>query len=365
MLNEAMAVLFRPWRIERPTLTAEDRLLLVNITPHPDLGRLAPARRVAVQPWRQAADALASDVDEVVTEVPAEGRFSHGFVLPERQREAGLAAIARTILAVRDGGTVVVASAVREGGGRYADAVAALGVPVEVDIKARCRIVRLTVGPDLDRKTLRAWAALDAPCDVLGGTYRSRPGLFSWDRADLGSVILADVLPKDLGGRVADAGAGWGWLAREILDRCPAVQHLDLLEADSRALTLARQNLAGRPVHGHWVDATAAWPVSGLDAVVSNPPFHEGGRADPAIGQAFAARAWQALRPGGRLVIVANRHLPYEGILKELYVDLVSLADREGFKVIQVSKPVVPLPMPGKPPEAAKPERVKRGRNDR
>lgn len=58
-------------------------------------------------------------------------------------------------------------------------------------------------------------------------------------------------------------------------------------------------------------------------------------RADrPDIGQRFIAVAAQALRPGGQLLLVANRHLPYEQVLNESFGQVRVAAERDGFKLI-------------------------------
>ena len=44
--------------------------------------------------------------------------------------------------------------------------------------------------------------------------------------------------------------------------------------------------------------------------------------------------AAQALRPGGQLFMVANRHLPYEQILNDSFGQVRVAAERDGFKVI-------------------------------
>ncbi len=130
--------------------------------------------------------------------------------------------------------------------------------------------------------------------------------------------------PTTCSGRVADFGAGWGYLALHVLARSPKVTSLDLFEADSRALALAKVNLAEAPgserkipTHFHWQDV-AAGVGERFDAIVCNPPFHALGRGDrPDIGRAFIDAAAQALNPGGRLWLVANRHLPYEQALAD------------------------------------------------
>ena len=86
----------------------------------------------------------------------------------------------------------------------------------------------------------------------------------------------------------------------------------------------------------HWHDVTRGLPQR-YDAIVSNPPFHQG-RADlPELGRAFIASAADALRPDGRLLLVANRHLPYEAILDRRFREVRTLVAQEGFKVIEAT----------------------------
>src|SRR5690606_12017057 len=64
------------------------------------------------------------------------------------------------------------------------------------------------------------------------GRFRTAPGMFSFNRVDAGSRLLASHLPADLSGRVADFGAGWGFLSVELTERCLGISHIDLYEAD-------------------------------------------------------------------------------------------------------------------------------------
>ena len=189
------------------------------------------------------------------------------------------------------------------------------------------------------------WRQLDAPrrvaaTDVPGGGFQSRPGVFAWDRVDAASAMLAAALPTDLQGRVADFGAGWGYLSMQALARCPRIASLDLYEADARALALARRNLAGAavPAAFHWHDVEAG-VAERFDAIVCNPPFHALGRGErPDIGRAFIAAAAAALKPGGRLWLVANRHLPYEDALGAGFAQVRIVAQAGGFKIVEAEK---------------------------
>ena len=53
----------------------------------------------------------------------------------------------------------------------------------------------------------------------IEGGFTTVPGVFSADAPDRGSVLLAAALPAKLPARVADLGAGWGYLSRAILAR--------------------------------------------------------------------------------------------------------------------------------------------------
>jgi len=148
--------------------------------------------------------------------------------------------------------------------------------------------------------------------DAEGRPFRTLPGLFSADGIDPASALLAQMIPAGLKGVVADLGAGWGYLSAQILTRAPGLAELHLVEADARALDCARQNVTDPRARFHWADATQPLPGLALDAVIMNPPFHTGREARPQLGAAFIRAAAAMLKPSGQLLLVANRHLPYE-----------------------------------------------------
>ncbi|MEN9855757.1 MAG: hypothetical protein RLZZ157_883 [Pseudomonadota bacterium] len=160
----------------------------------------------------------------------------------------------------------------------------------------------------------------------------SQPGVFAWDRVDGGSALLrAHVLA--LQGRGADFGCGSGLLSQSIL-QSPRVTALTGIDLDRRATEAARRNVSDARFSAIWGDVRTA-QLRDLDFVVTNPPFHLGGQEDQALGRAFIAAAAKALRKGGRLWLVANRHLPYEATLDELFQSHATRAQADGFKVFE------------------------------
>ncbi len=102
-------------------------------------------------------------------------------------------------------------------------------------------------------------------------------------------------LPPTLSGGAADLGCGFGYLSVELLQRCPESLRWMCMEADRRALDLARQNLASfahrAAVKFEWHDVMAGLPRR-YNVIVCNPPFHaQGAGSRPDIGRAFIAVA--------------------------------------------------------------------------
>lgn len=338
--DAALAALFVPFDSGDLHLPADGRVLFLRARSGVRLREMAHAGWLCQQSFMPFADELARNGLHV-GEPGDDERFALVLLLPPRQRDEARAVFARALTHLAPGGTLVACMANAEGAkSGEADLVQLVG-SVQHLSKHKCRVFWATPDPpQVDADLHQAWLALDAPRAIDDG-YLSRPGLFAWDRIDRASALLAEHLPADLHGRVADLGAGWGYLGTQVIARCPQVVALDAYEAEARALEPARSNLAraaqasGRDVQlaVHWHDVTRGLPQR-YDAIVSNPPFHQG-RADlPQLGRAFIASAADALTPQGRLFIVANRHLPYEALLQARFAQVQVLALRDGYKVI-------------------------------
>ena len=241
-------------------------------------------------------------------------------------------ALAQALCALEIGGELIAVAPKDKGGARLAKELAAFGCVVEETSKSHHRIcvVRRPVAPSGLEEAL----AEGAPRLVEEIGLWSQPGVFSWDRIDPGSLMLATRLP-DLKGHGADLGCGIGFLALRAL-QSPGVTRLDLVDIDRRAIEAARRNVTDPRAHLHWADATGGdAQLSGLDFVVMNPPFHAGGTEDKALGQAFIRAAARMLRRGGTCWLVANRHLPYEADLAAAFKSVRLDHDASGFKIYE------------------------------
>ena len=178
---------------------------------------------------------------------------------------------------------------------------------------------------------------------TVEGRFTALPGMFSHDRVDDGSELLASRLPTDFDGNAADFGAGWGYLSVMLAEKSPRTARIDLFEADWNALEFAKTNLLENnprlTARFFWQDLANEPPKEKYDLIIMNPPFHAAGQAaEPALGQAFIKAAAGALRSGGKLLMVANRGMPYEPVLAAEFRTSTEVCRNARFKILSAQK---------------------------
>lgn len=241
--------------------------------------------------------------------------------------------LAHALRVLTPGGRLTAFAPKDRGGLRLKKELQALGCEVGESARRHNRIcVSLRPG---SITALEDAIAAGAPRQIAENGLWTQPGVFSWDRLDAGTNALLQVLPP-FSGVGADFGSGIGLLALNVL-ASPKVTKLTLVELDHRAVEVSRRNVTDPRAEIVWADARQTG-LKDLDFIVSNPPFHEGGGEDKALGQAFIRAAAEALRKGGALWIVANRHLPYEAILAESFAKVRLVAEGGGYKVFEAKK---------------------------
>jgi len=243
--------------------------------------------------------------------------------------------IAQALRALKPGASLTVMAPKDKGGSRLAKELRGFGCAIS-ETALRHHRVCVTLRPDnltnLD-EALEAGAQQFVPETGLW----SQPGVFSWNRVDPGSALLLKHLPA-LSGRGADFGCGLGYLARAVLSG-DAVTALTMLDIDRRATEAAARNVVDPRTDIRWADLRTLRDMpTDLDFVVMNPPFHDGGAEDRALGQTFIRRAAESLARGGRCWVTANRHLPYEEHLRTLFARSTLVAEADGFKIYEARK---------------------------
>lgn len=289
---------------------------------------------VCEQGFKPFADRLTAE--NLTITASASGEYPMVLMALTRSRAENMSNFARACRMVSAGGTVLVTGNKTDGIDSMLKAVKKL---VEVDgvlSKSHGKVFWLTVNDP----SLPDWEAAAAPKTNAFG-FVTAPGMFSPEKIDRGSALLATYFDKTVKGSVADLGAGWGFLAQKALAQCETISSLDLYEAEHAALEAAKLNVTDPRAAFHWADASDLQkPAEGYQTVIANPPFHQGRAAEPAIGISFIATAARILRPSGQLLVVANRQLPYESALDLHFKHWEFLHQDKAFKIIRARRPL-------------------------
>ncbi len=315
-----------------PALPTDGPVGVFGADAHHDLSPIGPDRAEVVQGFRPAHDHWMAQGYRVVT-TPG-GPYAAAVVFLPRAKAHARALIGEAARRTR-GGPVIIDGQKTDGIDsihKLLRARAAVSPPLS---RAHGKLFWFPAsGADLDD-----WQSGPGAADhAMPEGFMTVPGVFSADRVDPGSELLAAALPARLPARLADLGAGWGYLSRAVLTR-QGVGELHLVEADHAALVCARRNIDDARARFHWADARLFRPERPLDMVVSNPPFHAGHRADPALGREFIAAAAEILKPSGNFWMVANRHLPYEAALRESFAKVEEIPGNNRYKLFVAGQP--------------------------
>ncbi|SDT79860.1 16S rRNA (guanine1207-N2)-methyltransferase [Streptomyces sp. TLI_053] len=180
---------------------------------------------------------------------------------------------------------------------------------------------------------------------VSGRTVTNHAGTFCADRLDIGTRFLLAHLPTAApGARVVDLGCGNGVVGTAAALAAPGAELLFVDEshqAVASAEETFRANL-GPDARAEFRTADALAdadvPAGSVDLVLNNPPFHSHQATTDATAWRMFTGAKRALRPGGELWVVGNRHLDYHVKLRRLFGNCRTVAGNPKFVVLKAVK---------------------------
>ncbi|MFB8210537.1 methyltransferase [Streptomyces sp. NPDC056010] len=207
----------------------------------------------------------------------------------------------------------------------------------------KARLIHCTPDPALPR-TPSPWPLRYAlPPDAgaaAGRTVTNHAGIFCADRLDIGTRFFLKHLPDRSGpDRVVDLGCGNGvlGLAAALANPDATVTFVDeSYQAVASAEATFRDN-AGPDDRARFVvgDGLAGAEPGSADLVLNNPPFHSHQATTDATARTMFHGARRALRPGGELWVVANRHLGHHTTLRRVFGNCATVAGDPKFVVLR------------------------------
>jgi len=264
-----------------------------------------------------------------------DGEFDEILVFPSKNKLLTLSNMAKAMRLLHDGGKIMMACANVHGAKSYDAALKKLAGHVSSTSQSKCRVFSARKTEVFDEVLAKQWLASAAVCRVESHALWSQPGLFSWDRADIGSQLLLQHVPE-LSGDGMDLCCGYGLLSEHVLKAYPTIKQWHMVDADDMALQCAKRNIQAwqDKVELYWQDAQLDGLPKKLDYVICNPPFHTGQDQDVALGQAIVAQGCRSLKRGGHFYMVANRKLPYEEVLVKHVRSHRTVIETQGFKIM-------------------------------
>lgn len=164
---------------------------------------------------------------------------------------------------------------------------------------------------------------------------RSLPGVFSSGRLDAGTEMLLKSIVIPPGGKILDLGCGYGIIGLFAAVQGAGFVHLvdnNLLAVAASRETLAVNNITNAEVFAG--DLLSPIGSNQYDLILSNPPFHTGQAVDFDIAEAMISQSHRALKPGGQMVIVANRFIRYNRLIEQIFGNISVLTESGKFHVL-------------------------------
>ncbi|MFI1095839.1 methyltransferase [Streptomyces sp. NPDC020917] len=207
----------------------------------------------------------------------------------------------------------------------------------------KARLILCTPDPGLDPGPspwpLR-YALPDGIGPLSGRTVTNHAGVFCADRLDVGTRLLLQHLPhRDGQDRVVDLGCGNGVVGTAAAVANPASELL-FVDESHQAVASAEATFHDNADPGTKAeflagDALASVPPGSADLVLNNPPFHSHRATSDSTARRMFGGARAALRPGGELWVVGNRHLGYHVRLRRLFGNCEVVASDPKFVVLR------------------------------
>ena len=266
--------------------------------------------------------------------LPAGNRYSDILIyLPKAKAQAQML-LAMAHAALSEGGRIHVVGENKGGIKSVGKILDNIGDHQKVDSARHCSLV--TLFPTTAAKVFNPEDWLDESTFEVHGVewdVVSLPGVFSHGELDDGTQMLLDKGFDRLRGSVLDFACGAGVIGSHLLKRFPHLE-MTLLDVSALAIYCSAKTLAANGQTGTLIAANGLHGVSkAFQHIVTNPPFHTGVKTDYTVTRRFIEDSRRLLKSEGNLQMVANRFLPYPGLLGDVFPRTHTVAQDSRFSL--------------------------------
>lgn len=185
------------------------------------------------------------------------------------------------------------------------------------------------------------YAQLQELC-IDGVSFLSKPGVFGWQKVDVGSTLLmqafAEQISKEAEAKILDLGCGYGYLSLQAKQL--GFEQIDATDNNAAALIACQANFDKLQIDGKvFADHIAQQSASqAYDIVLCNPPFHQGFAHSKQLIHDFCFQAHRVLKRHGQAWFVVNQFIGIDAIANKIFSQVERLNEAEGFRIYRCSK---------------------------
>ena len=183
----------------------------------------------------------------------------------------------------------------------------------------------------------------------------SKPGVYGWNKVDQGSQFLATHLKdwlttsfKTPPKKMLDLGCGYGYLSIALWKIIQSLEEnidvgtdleLDATDNNIASVALCKANFEANNIEGNCiVDDCGSQLKPGYQAIICNPPFHQGFQIDDELSLKFLKQISHLLGKNGKAIIVVNEFLAIEKKAQPLFSAIHLIAKNKTFKLLELTK---------------------------
>ncbi|XOV79550.1 MAG: methyltransferase [Aestuariibacter sp.] len=208
--------------------------------------------------------------------------------------------------------------------------------PQKIDSARHCALHGVEVAQCDSNFTLsQALSWTDVEVNDVNIKVASLPGVFSHGELDEGTRLLLENTESVPNGNILDFACGAGVIGAWLHRLNPDIS-LTLSDINASALYCCEQTLKENNISGNIIPSHGMRDVHGkFAAIYTNPPFHTGVKTDHSITRDFLKAAVEQLQPQGKLILVANRFLPYPDQMQETFGNVRKLSENGKFSLYE------------------------------